>query len=190
VAIFAAVALPAFNHLNKSSALTTSAGLIADQLTAARQTALSRNRIVEIRFYKLPGELAGSATAFRAFRVFLYDEKVQAASALTGVVKLAPGVIIPDDQNFSTIINTSSNIRTLSPVTDTLPGITNQVAYQAFRFRSNGATDLDPGGAPNSDKWFLTVKAEVDPVSGTQPAHNFITLMIDPVSGRIRQFRP
>ena len=190
MAIFAMLALPAFTHLNKAAALTNSASLISDQLTAARQSALSRSRVVEVRFYKLPGELKGSAKAYRAFRVFLYDEKVQNAFALTNLVKLLPGVVMPDDQNFSTILNTSSNNRILTPATETLPGVTDPVTYQAFRFRSNGATDLDPSGAPAGDKWFLTLKAETDPVAGTQPAHNFVTLMIDPVSGRVRTFRP
>jgi len=190
MAIMIALAVPAFVNILRASNLTNSSALLVDQLTAARQTALSRNRVVEVRFYKLPGELKGSATAFRAFRIFMYDEKVQNASAITATLKLSDGVILLEDQGFSTVLNKTSNSRTLSPATDTLPGITGPITYQAFRFRSSGGTDLDPGGAPGPDKWFLTLKAETDPSAGALPAHNFITAMIEPVSGRIRTFRP
>lgn len=191
IAILAVFIVPAFNQITRASNLTNSAALIVDQLTRARQEALSHNRVVEVRFYKLPAE-ANPTVAYRAFRIFMYDEKVQFPSPITKVLPLLPGTIIVDDKTFSTIISSDTNTRILTPPTDTLPGITNPVAYQAFRFRATGGTDLDPNGTgpPTADKWFLTVKPETDPTAGSLPAHNYITMTIDPVSGRMRIFRP
>jgi uncharacterized protein (TIGR02596 family) len=189
IGILAVLIVPAFNSINRASNLTNSAALIVDQLTRARQEALSQNRVVEVRFYKLPGEV-GSPPAYRAFRIFVYDESVQFAAPLTAVLTLSPGVIVMDDQTFSTLLNTDSNKRTLNPATDTIPGRNDPVSYQAFRFRPSGGTDLDPNGAPGPDKWFLTVKSEIDVQDGSFPAHNYVTATLDPVSGRMRIFRP
>ncbi len=189
VGILAVFVVPAFNSINRASSLTNSAALVVDQLTRARQEALSQNRIVEVRFYKLPGEV-GTSPAYRAFRIYIYDESVQFASPLTAVLKLSPGMIILEDRSFSTLLNADSNKRALDPVTDIIPGQRDPVTYQAFRFRPSGGTDLDPNGAPGPDKWFFSVKSETDPPAGTYPAHNYITATIDPVSGRIRIFRP
>ena len=75
------------------------------------------------------------------------------------------------------------------------------VAYAAFQFKPNGGTNLDPlgtGGSSttSSDKWFMsfitqeaaTLNATNPPT--TQPAQNFITVTVDPFSGRVRMLRP
>lgn len=71
------------------------------------------------------------------------------------------------------------------------------VAYAAIQFKPNGSTNLDPLGtvgtnATTSDEWFMTLMAEADlvKVTPTQPGLNFVTLVIDPFSGRTRMLRP
>lgn len=71
------------------------------------------------------------------------------------------------------------------------------VAYAAIQFKPNGGTNLDPLGtlgttANSSDEWFMTLMSEADiaKVTPSQPGLNFVTLVIDPFSGRARMLRP
>jgi prepilin-type N-terminal cleavage/methylation domain-containing protein len=93
----------------------------------------------------------------------------------------------------------SSSVTTgLKPAygTEYFPGSTNPipVAYIAFQFKPNGGTNLDPngtGGNP-SDKWFMTFVSETDKADTTnsRPTQNFITVVVDPFTGRVKLFRP
>ena len=61
IAIIAGFAVPAVTTMIRGSALAQGSQNIADQIVLARQLALSRNRSVEVRFYKFgdsetPGE--------------------------------------------------------------------------------------------------------------------------------------
>ena len=61
IAIVAGFAVPAVTTMLKGSQLTQGSQMVVDQIALARQTALSRNRSVEVRFYKfadpeIPGE--------------------------------------------------------------------------------------------------------------------------------------
>ena len=64
IAIVAGYAVPAVTTMLKGSQLTQGSQMVVDQIALARQTALSRNRSVEVRFYKYadpetPGEELG-----------------------------------------------------------------------------------------------------------------------------------
>jgi uncharacterized protein (TIGR02596 family) len=181
--------VPAFNHMGKASALTNAASLVADNLNFARQTALAKNRLVEVRFYQLPNS-AGASPAFRALQLFIYDAAGENASPLENIRRFAPGVIALDDRTFSTLLSNVSNVRGATLPTTTLPGIQGTVPYQYFRYRPGGGTDLDPNGAPGPDRWFLTVKSENDEVDKNKPAKNYATLVLEPVTGSVRILRP
>jgi hypothetical protein len=73
---------------------------------------------------------------------------------------------------------------------ETLPSGEGAVKYQFIRFKPGGGTDLGINGTSNNDKWFLTIKSANSPVSAKRPADNYVTAMLDPVSGRVRTFRP
>ncbi|HWB59858.1 MAG TPA: Verru_Chthon cassette protein D [Chthoniobacteraceae bacterium] len=79
------------------------------------------------------------------------------------------------------------------------PGNTNPipVAYAAFQFKPSGGTNLDPLGtggssAASSDKWFVSlIRADDQPdPSNQRPTLNFVTVVVDPASGRVRTYRP
>lgn len=197
IAIIVALLVPAFNQIGRAQALATGASAVIDQLAFARQTALAQNRVVEVRFYQRRENPAQAESAaanpvrFRACRTVIYDEQVRSFKYLNAIENLPARIIIMDDQTFSTAI---------FPFTDTVPprllqeeslfGETEPTKFQSIRFKPNGATDLSPMGTPNKDKWSLSIKSDNDPAAAGKPANNYVTAMLDPVSGRVRVFRP
>lgn len=188
---------PAFITIGRAQALTSGAAAVVDQLALARQTALSRNRVVEVRFYKrredrsLPSDPASNPEKFRSFRTIIYDEQVRFGSPLNNMQNLPTNVTLMEERDFSTLIHPFSDTTPARAWREeSLPG-EGSVKYQFIRFKPAGDTDLPPHGAPGSDKWFLTIKSGHDPViAGKKPAHNYVTAMLDPVSGRVRTYRP
>ena len=73
IAIVAGFAVPAVTTMLKGSQLTQGSQTVVDQIALARQTALSRNRSIEVRFYKfadseIPGSRSCNVAGGRWFR--------------------------------------------------------------------------------------------------------------------------
>lgn len=71
------------------------------------------------------------------------------------------------------------------------------VAYAAIQFKPTGGTNLDPLGTAGvsgstSDKWFISFVSQTDPApaGNNKPANNFVTVVVDPFTGRVRVYRP
>jgi uncharacterized protein (TIGR02596 family) len=192
IGIIAALVVPSFNSITRAQALTTGASALIDELASARQAALAQNRVVEVRIYKRteePGINDGSVPQFRAFGTVIYDEEVRNWHPLTAIRPLPPRIIVLGNKEFSTLMHPYSKLipsRVLKE--QDLPE--GKVPFQVIRFRPTGGTDLSPAGAPDDDKWFLTVASENDKPSDGKPGYNYVTVMLDPVSGRARIFRP
>jgi uncharacterized protein (TIGR02596 family) len=205
IGIIGTIAVPAVGSLLKGSSLTQAANLLRDQVSLARQHALSKNRVVELRFYRFgdpeqPGEKAEDPSTgfFRGLQFFEIGD---------GGVPIPVGKVarFPDSMmmhasggggssSLSTLLETDIASRlvtkgALSPNDPELPrGVKRNYDYVAFRFLPDGSTNLPPTGT----KWFITVHAASDlpKATGGQPPPNFFTWMIDPVSGTSKVFRP
>jgi uncharacterized protein (TIGR02596 family) len=173
------LAAPALNSLGRSTGLTVTAQQVVDQFNVARQQAITRNRLVEVRFYKVPDE-ADPAAAYRALRLLVLnpDGSVQSADR---VQKFQKGVAILDKATYSTMGGFAA-----STTNETLPGFGSS-PYVYFRLRPDGSTDLDASAA---SKWFLTLVNLRETASSTNLPPNFATIQIDPVTGRPKLFRP
>lgn len=189
--------VPAFSSIGRAQALTSGGSAIIDSLTSARQTALAQNRVVEVRFYKrrenpgYPADPVANAEKFRSFRSVIYDDQVRHYRPLTAIQNLPAGVIIAEEAEFSSLLHPyTDTVPSRKLDKESLPGGEGEVEFQCIRFRPTGGTDLPPAGTPDNDKWFLTVKYESDPVVEGKPARNYVTAMLEPVSGRVRTFRP
>jgi uncharacterized protein (TIGR02596 family) len=183
--ILMAVVIPASSSLMGGMNIGRSAGLVTDELNFARQTALARNRDVEVRFYKLGSKMDGNDKKFRAFRSFLIDGVDPAGwKPLTRVKYLPDPIIITDDSTYSSLLNIGGGHSGLSSGNENFPG-QGSVEYVSFLLRANGGTSLKP----ITEKWFLTLFSEKgNAASGLPP--NYFTLQIDPVTGRTRSYRP
>jgi uncharacterized protein (TIGR02596 family) len=206
IGIVATFAVPAVQGMLKGTALTTAAGMMVDQVSLARQHALSKNRIVEVRFYRfadneIPGEIATDPETghFRALQYFEMSEAGVMVPAgkvarLPDTVIMSPGPILSD-----LLMEDLTRVRDADSVRDpALPrGVEHDYKYVAFRFFPDGTTSLSPTGtagkASEKGRWFITVHAISDLTrtqQNTIPPPNFFTWFIDPVSGNSKILRP
>ena len=209
IAIVAGFAVPAVTTMIRGSSLTQGSQNIADQIVLARQLALSRNRSVEVRFYKfadpeVPGENPKDPETgfFRACQTF---EILDNGGVLPtgGLTRLPVGVIM-NEGKLSTILHERP---VLDPKSSDPPLPDTQAAqnykYVALRFLPDGSTDLPPtgveistGGTSKGDSWYLTIHGTQIQTGGTSAGKtetlpdNFFTLQIDPITGSTRSYRP
>lgn len=216
IAIVAGFAVPAVTTMIRGSQITQSSQMISDQIALARQIALSRNRSVEVRFYKYadpetPGESpADPSTGF--FRGMQNFEILENGGALPlGPVQRLPANVIMNEGKFSTLLNKGERARItadkLSPADPEIPGMPpgyeKSYEYSALRFLPDGSTDLPlvtaggDSGTVKDDSWYITLHgthvskdaAVSDGLTDTMPA-NYFTLQIDPTTGSTRAYRP
>lgn len=201
IVIIAAFTLPAMNTVLRGSHLSQGSGMLVGQLNIARQQALSRNRIVEVRFYRyadpeVPGEnVADPSTGkFRAMQLF------EVTSIGTGIalpldkVQVLPGTVVfaySDSQGLSSLLDKPTGDAPKRPGIDDpaapkLPrGVDYNYEYVAFRFNPDGSTNRTP-----TAKWYITIVNANDKITAAVPPPNFFTVQVDPVSGTIRTYRP
>ena len=206
IGIIGAFAVPAASQLLKGSSISQAANLLTDQTAAARQQALTRNRSIEVRFYRFgdPEQSGESATDpntgyFRALQYFeIADGGIP--NPVGRFVRFPNSIVMSSEPTLSSVLNDTVN----HPVTQAtkndpdLPrGVGNKYSYIAFRFTPDGATNLSPTGGPSNGLWFLTChllndvgRAKNGIGDNPNQVHNFFTWMIDPVSGATKVLRP
>jgi uncharacterized protein (TIGR02596 family) len=183
IALLASLTVPAFNAITNAGSIEHSADQIAGACTLARQTAVSKNRSVEVRFYEVPAE--GWSSDFRALQLFEIGDSGE-ATALTKVFTLRLPAILSRDTGLSTLLdNARTKVWTVKDPQVALPRAGTTYGCRAFRFRPNGTTDL-----PIDTKWHLTVVDAKKPGSAAQPPDNFATLWVEPATGAVKILRP
>lgn len=210
IVIIAAFAAPAISTILRGSQLTQSSQQVIDHIALARQLALSRNRTMQVRFYKFadpetPGQVATDPSTgyFRALQTFeILDNG--AAIPVSKPIRLPNSVLINESVQLSTIINqTSAKVYKtkgdLAPSDPTMPDTTvgKNYEYAAFDFRSDGSTNLSAAGASTGssstkDTWFFTLHGVTVDGGGkaTAKPDNYVTVQVDPVTGITRVFSP
>ena len=190
-----ALAAPAVNSVMRGSQISQAGQAVNDQLSLARQTALSKNHAVEVRFYEfvdseMPGEQAATTGTghLRALQSFeMLDSGT--AVAVGKMQRIQPSIIIDSGGTLSSLIDPALK-KTFSPTSGdpqvSLPRVGSYYCY-AFRFLPDGSTSLSPTAV---NQWFLTLHNINDGDSLATPPKNFITLQIDPTNGHIRTYRP
>lgn len=173
VGILTALVAPAIGSMISALNLNRGATIVAGKLNEARQTAVTRTRRIEVRFYLIPD---GSVEAYRAIRWFLIEEDGD-LHAISKVAELPDGIVISKKSEFFSIPQAAG----LSSVGE-VPG-QGALPYRAFQFKRDGSTDLAP-----EETWAVTILPERQDGDSLPP--NFNTITIDPVSGRLETFQP
>jgi uncharacterized protein (TIGR02596 family) len=202
IGVIAAFTIPAASSILRGSAITQASQMITDQISLARQFALSRNRAIEVRFYQfadpeVPGEtLTNPSTGeYRALQIFEVLDS-GAVVPLDKPQRLPNTVMFNASKDFSTLLywdTTGTKAATPQSATTKDPemprGVTRNYKYVAFRFLQDGSTNLS---ASLAGGWFVTVHNITDKaqITGTKPPPNFYTLQVDPISGSVKGFRP
>ena len=193
-ALLMSLAIPGVVGLTRGYQLTATSDLLLNQLSLARQAALSNSHLVQVRIYHLPDYNAAptsSRTTYRAIQCF--TEGDPAATGTPPLTPLTKTVFFPAPVIISTV--TSPNLSPL--LTGTTGTLTSAGAsapvlavygsnydYVSFHFKPNGTTDLTT--TANS----LTLVLENDDAAATGLPHNYRTIEIDPAVGTSRSFAP
>lgn len=190
IVIIAAISLPAMKSIGGGRNLENAGQLLLDQWNLARQEAVTRNRTVELRFYKFKDaqELAKVAE-FRAFQFFLVEMDGSSREALSKIIYLPSGIIICEDPQMTSIVTLTEMTPTVS---DPKVPAEDGYRYLSINFYPDGSTDLplevesSPGNWEKA-KHFITLRQRNDP---GVPPKNYFNILIEPTNGRLQSFRP
>jgi len=191
IGVLATLVTPAVTTMMKGSQLTQASQMLHDQLAFARQSALTKNRPVEVRFYRygdpeMPGEKASEPGSgrFRALQCFeILDDGT--ASALTKVQKLPASVVLDSGSTLSPLI-AKPKTWTATDQAAKIPRVGTSYECRVFRFLPDGSTDLPKGSSLS----FVTLHGFNDGDLLTKPPANYATIQVDAYNGHIRSFRP
>lgn len=153
------------------------AGMVVDDIALAQQTALSKNVRVRWQIIEVADRRTGDDPAFRFLRLQIFDP---IARVWTTIGRQLLPISISADTNSPPPASTLLSANAVQTINDlAYDGLTQQTAKAAsVVFRPDGRTSLDPNAIHS-----LTLR---DP----KRTNNFLTIQIDPVSGRTRTFHP
>ncbi|PTX99505.1 hypothetical protein DB346_16850 [Verrucomicrobia bacterium LW23] len=162
---------------NMMRSLKVSAGssVVIDTFVLARQAAVSSNKAVEVRFYKMTG---AEGDRFKAIRMVAIDDQGN-EKPLNMLQRLPAELEMAESSTYSTLLDASTAPRS---GTETVSE-GSSLAYVGFRFKPNGLTDLKP-----DEQWYLTVQPTQ--TSGTALASNYFTVQVNPATGAATLYRP
>lgn len=173
------------NDVVLANQVTSAGEIVSDELRLARHTAIARDRVVEVRFYKpsVPNSF-GEEVGVNALQAFMFDEDNVTARPVREARPLPEGVKVSEDATLSSLITDNRLKNDWKDGDAQIPlgdAGTDYVAYR-IRFLPDGSTDLD-----SQQQWFLTVHPRN---SRETPPPNYVTVQVKPVRGTVRSFRP
>lgn len=213
IGLVAAFAIPATQSVLKGSALDSGSSLLIEQMSMARQEAISRNRTIEARFYRfgdpeMPGENVESPQTgnFRMIQIFERSEN-GVWLPLGKPTRLPDQIIMSAGERLSTILGEDYEARVITRSAaqsdainnPEIPRVGRKYEYIAFRFLPHGGTDLPALGNAGKNSqgglWHITLHATSDLVRTNPPVFdkappNYVTWMVDPTTGIGRIYRP
>lgn len=189
LAVLSALIVPSVSGLSRSYQLNSSGQSLLNNLTQARQAALTRGYPVQVRIYKLPGHFdsaSASPSVFRAMQTFVEGDPAKAGSGVTVPVTplskpvfFSSPVEILDSATYSSVLS----LPYTSAPQESLPGFGKNYGYVSFRFKPDGQADLPAGFSS------LTMLSK-EGSSGSGLPKNFRSFEIDSATGAVREYSP
>lgn len=190
LSVLMVAAVPAMKGTLDGINVSGAAGVAEAELLLARQTAISRNLPVEVRFYKSDD---GTGTAWRTVALVIpaassglaADEWITAGKTLPG------NVIIEDSNDYSTVVTKAvpASADKIAPwssqESSSAPKALQGKNYVGFLFNADGSTNL-PTGQP----WCVTLKNPKSQVLASAPAKNYVSIVLDSLTGRTLSYQP
>lgn len=185
IVILAALTIPAMNSMGRSSSLNGAVQSVTGTLDLARQTAITQNRPVEVRLYKLPedGQPAGAPSDYRGMQIFVVD--YESTNAVSRASRFPTPVVITTDTTTSSLMDDARFPEQAADPAVPVPPAGSNYRYRSFRFKPDGGTDL-----PLDGNWFFTLVLKTDPIKANNLPANFATIQIEPMTGRPKVMRP
>ncbi len=168
ISILAALGAVGFQSIVSGRNIAMAGNMIIDQIALAQQTATAKNARVRWQIISVADNRNGDPEAFRLTRLQMFFPKTRAWQDIGSLKLLPPAVLVVSNE--STLLTTNRIFPTQLP-----SGLSAQAS--SIVFFGNGLSDLNPN-EPSS----LTLR-------DLKNSNNFLTLQIDPVSGRLRTFQ-
>jgi len=182
ISLLAVLSVTGIQRIVLSTNLTTSASMVVDALNLARQRAISNNSPVEVRFYQVP-DSNNSTLQYRALGI--YQINTDGPQLIHKIIYLNGNVIFSNAQTFGTLLTYSGT--STGPLIPSGPPP--NYTYWYFQYRSDGSTNLNTQPT-SSDTWHVMLYNSNRPPTGTTPPSNYISIQLDPISGRTETFQP
>ncbi|MDR0534505.1 MAG: Verru_Chthon cassette protein D [Verrucomicrobiales bacterium] len=186
IAMLVGIATPAFMAINRNSQLTQAGQTLIEEFTVARQTALTKNCVIEVRFYAF-ASANDNVRRYRAVQSFIVDDNGNATAV--GKARYLPGPVIMDaDGEISTLLDTQ-NAKTNWSDDDPqipLPGVGTAYDVRFFQYRPDGSTGLSPIGR----QWFVTLHNVNSANNPGQLPNNYYVIQVNPLNGIVQAYRP
>jgi uncharacterized protein (TIGR02596 family) len=172
IGIIAGFAIPSVQGMLRSSQLNQASAMLTDSMALARQTAISKNRMVEVRFYRfadneIPGEIAEDPATghFRGYQTFEVSESgefipLTKIARFPDTIIMNPGIpgggalsnILGEDritpaQNPPSMLVTKEKVALDQKAPELPRGVKKSYEYVPMRFLPDGSTNLPPLGA-------------------------------------------
>jgi uncharacterized protein (TIGR02596 family) len=218
IAIVTVFVVPAATTILKGSQLTQASSILTDQISLARQQALTKNMMVEVRLIQFadpeqPGEKITDPTTgkYRAIQLMQVLPSGVAVPLAGGKVQILPQAVMMNAPSasgggsgtiYSTLLAQVSGgaqyttMGSLQPSDPDMPrNIKKNYNFFSFRFLPDGSTNLSPIPPSSLGNWYgitlhnITDLSKLSGSNGIQTI-NFFTLQLDPVSGSTRVYRP
>ncbi|MDB6006028.1 MAG: Verru Chthon cassette protein [Prosthecobacter sp.] len=183
LAIIVTASVPYISGILTATRLRSAADTVYNRLLETQSLAMLFNTDAELRLYEVPDLIdTQSRPLLRKLRIFTLnppqDETTTSATdvfeSVGTVTNLEEGIEVSSDIKFSSIIDLGFQT----------PGKDSYGRYIALRFRPDGSAVLQP-----SKPWFLTLHEKDAQLHGPK-LKNFVTVQIDPATGRLRTFQP
>jgi len=176
IGIMMVLAIPASSNLVSAQRITQATQAVVDEVNFCRQTASSKNAMVELCFVQALGENVYSGVASRL---------IHGDGTVTWQKKIAwfpAGVVLSSDSDFTNLLTVTTSTFA-APFPRTLSN-----TYISVNIRPNG--ELNPiTGRPTPDQWFVTVVLQRDAQKAGTPK-NYAVVQIDPLTARTTVLRP
>lgn len=190
IVILASMLGPMLNSALRGTNLTQGADKVIGILGLARQTALTKNQTVEVRFYAfVDPETPGDTGQGHAIQPFLIDDSGN-ATPITKAVMLPNSIVMTTNSAFSPLLS-SNTLNSLSGTPPKIPRVGTSYACFSFRYYRSGLTSLVGQTTPANDQnWCVSVINAQDAGTGSPFPKNYTTITIDPYNGAVKAYRP
>jgi len=210
IGIISSFAIPGAMKMIRGTDVSRGSQILADQLTAARQQAITRNKQIEIRFLRFadpetPGETVAEQGTWKIRGIQLMEVTSSGIPVQLAPMQRLPGALMLNDGKYSSLFDASGNaqqqplrFRNPSDQDPAMPRLpadkARKYTFASFRFYPDGSTSLSAKG-----NWYITMHSAADAakLSGAQASDtdpiktiNYFTIQVDPVSGSTRSYRP
>lgn len=170
--IIMAFAIPAVTSISQAGKIAQAAQMVHDRIQLARQHAITRNRSVEVRFYKTRNSGA-SADSYCATAIFEVGTETGTPRQMERFEYLPSGVLIAADPQLSPL---------LAGTTPSQDDPRFGKNYRFLRFAADGTTAVEEG-----ESWLSVVKESDE---GNSLPKNYAVVNVVPATGIPRTFRP